>query len=154
MLAYLSGSIEFADDGGRAWRRELVPFLTETLGHQVYDPASDERKNLTAEEAANFRRWKTEDPERFRQVVRKIIDWDLDWVERKADYLICCWDAAAARGAGTQSELTAAYRRGIPVFLVTEMPPSEVSGWVLACADEVFTGFDGLRARLVERYRN
>ena len=73
MLAYLSGSIEFADDGGKAWRRELTPFLRQTLGHQVYDPAEDERKNLTGEEVAYFRGWKTTDPERFRQTVRKII---------------------------------------------------------------------------------
>ena len=154
MLVYLSGSIEFADDGGRGWRRDITAFLTDMLGHQVYDPALDEKKNLTDEEAANFRQWKVEAPERFREVVRKIIDWDLDWVENKADYIICYWDAAAARGAGTQSELTAAYRRGIPVFLVTEMPLTEVSGWVLACADAVLPDFDTLRARLAERFRN
>jgi len=62
MLAYLSGSIEFADDGGKAWRRELTPFLRQTLGHHVYDPAEDERKNLTEEEVAHFRAWETADP--------------------------------------------------------------------------------------------
>lgn len=154
MLVYLSGSIEFAEGGGRAWRAELTPFLTGTLGHQVYDPAEDEKKNLTDDELANFRRWKIDDPERFRQTVRKIIDWDLDWVEQKADYIICYWDEAASRGAGTQAELTAAYRRGIPVFLVTEIPPSEVSGWVLACATDVFPTFDALRKRLIGRFRN
>ena len=150
MVVYLSGSIEFSDDGGRGWRRELTPFLTGTLGHEVYDPAEDEKKNLTDEEAANFRRWKTEDPERFRQVVRKIIDWDLDWVEQKADYVICYWDAAAVRGAGTQAELTAAYRRGIPVYLVTGLAREEISGWILACATEVFPSFDDLKSVLMQ----
>jgi hypothetical protein len=37
--------------------------------------------------------------------VRKIIAWDLDRIESRADYLICYWDAAAARGGGTQGEL-------------------------------------------------
>ncbi|MGH9726352.1 MAG: hypothetical protein ACRD41_14915, partial [Candidatus Acidiferrales bacterium] len=73
MLAYLSGPIEFAGDGGKLWRRKLAPFLRDHLGHRVYDPAEDEKKNLTEEESANFRAWKASDTERFRRVVRKII---------------------------------------------------------------------------------
>ena len=45
MLAYLCGPIEFAQDGGKLWRRKLAPFLGEQLGHRVYDPAEDEKKN-------------------------------------------------------------------------------------------------------------
>ena len=55
MLAYLCGPIEFAPDGGKLWRRKLTPFLHNELGHRVYDPAEDEKKNLTDEEAAHFR---------------------------------------------------------------------------------------------------
>ena len=56
MLAYLSGPIEYAEDGGRLWRRKLAPYLREQLGHRVYDPAEDEKKNLSEEEAAQFPR--------------------------------------------------------------------------------------------------
>ena len=90
MLAYLCGPIEFAPDGGKMWRRKLTPFLHNDLGHRVYDPAEDEKKNLTDEEARHFREWKETDVERFRRVVRKIIQYDLDIVENKADYVICC----------------------------------------------------------------
>ena len=38
MLAYLSGSIEYSPDHGKAWRAVLTPFLG-SLGHDVYDPA-------------------------------------------------------------------------------------------------------------------
>lgn len=144
MLFYLSGSIEFADDGGRGWRVELTPFLL-SLGHQVYDPAADRRKNLTEEEETNFRAWKTAAPEKFAAVVRKIIHWDLDIVEQRADAVVCYWDAGAGRGAGTQAEVTAAFRAGKPVYLVTPLPPSEISGWILACATRVFSGFNQLR---------
>jgi hypothetical protein len=105
MLAYLCGPIEFASDGGKMWRRKLTPFLREDLGHRVYDPAEDEKKNLTDEEAAKFREWKKTDVERFRRVVRKIIQFDLDLIENKADYLICHLDVSRrferrhARGA-------------------------------------------------------
>ena len=54
MLAYLCGPIEFAADGGKLWRRKLTPFLHNDLGHRVYDPAEDEKKNLTDEEAGHF----------------------------------------------------------------------------------------------------
>jgi hypothetical protein len=152
MLAYLSGSIEFAEDKGKGWRRELCPFLEQTLGHRVYDPAEDEKKNLTDEEVAHFRSWKTADPERFRRTVRKIIDWDLDTIEKQADYLICYWDERSARGAGTQAELTAAYRKGIPVYLVTQMKTEGISGWVLGCAERVFNSFEALKAFLRKEY--
>jgi nucleoside 2-deoxyribosyltransferase len=154
MLAYLCGPIEFAADGGKLWRRKLTPFLHNELGHRVYDPAEDEKKNLTDEEAGNFRDWKRTDIERFRRVLRKIIQFDLDIVENKADYVICCLNgqAAVVLSGGTSSELTFAHRRGIPVYLVTDIAVQDISGWVLACADRVFANVDELKKFLLERY--
>lgn len=152
MLAYLSGSIEFATAEGKRWRRQLKPFLEETLRHRVYDPAADEKKNLTDEEVAHFRAWKATDLDRFRQAVRKIIHFDLDLIQNQADYVICYWDRGSARGGGTQAELTAAYRKGIPVYLVTELPVSQISGWILGCADRIFANFDELKTFLLETY--
>ncbi len=152
MLAYLCGPIEFAADGGKMWRRKLTPFLRHDLGHRVYDPAEDEKKNLTDEEIAHFREWKKTDVERFRRVVRKIIQFDLDMIENKADYLICHWDSAEAQSGGTPAELTVAHRSGIPVYLVTPLPADQISGWMLACADQVFRNVDELKKFLFERY--
>lgn len=151
MLAYLSGAIEYSPDRGLGWRLQLAPFL-RSLGHEVYDPAQDEKKNLSEEEAREFRGWKTADPARFRAAVRKIIAWDLDWIENKCDYVVCFWDEAAGRGAGTQGELTLAHRRGIPVYLVLGMPLAQVSGWILACATEIFPGMEELERFLTARY--
>ena len=154
MLVYLCGPIEFASDGGKLWRRKLTPFLRDELGHRVYDPAEDEKKNLTEEEMAHFREWKSADLDRFRRVVRKIIQYDLDLIENKADYLICYWEsgAAASGSGGTPAELTVAFRKGIPVYLVSEAPPEQVSGWMLACADHVFRSVEELKKFLTERY--
>jgi nucleoside 2-deoxyribosyltransferase len=155
MLAYLCGPIEFTSDGGKMWRRKLTPFLVNELGHRVYDPAEDERKSLTDEEVANFRGWKTTDVERFRRVVRKIIQFDLDLIENQADYVICHLGEGPQPGVssgGTPAELTFAYRKGIPVYLVMSAPPEQVSGWMLACADRVFGSVDELKAFLTERY--
>ena len=152
MLAYLCGPIEFADDGGKLWRRKLAPFLRDHLGHRVYDPAEDERKNLTGDEAANFRTWKTQDLERFRRVVRKIIAFDLDLIENKADYVVCYWDATAAQSGGTAAELTSAHRKGIPVYLVTPLPVEQISGWMLGCSDQVFSSIESLKEFLAARF--
>jgi hypothetical protein len=147
MLAYLSGSIEYSPDYGKSWRAQLTPFLRE-LGHDIYDPALDEKKNLDDREVREFRYWKVTDRPRFQKTIRKIIAWDLDWIEHKSDYVVCFWDEAAARGAGTQGELTMAHRLGIPVYLVVGMPMEKVSGWILGCASEVFENFEELRAFL------
>ncbi len=143
---YLSGAIEHSADGGKGWREDIGRFLTEQLGHRVYDPAADEKKNLTDEERENFRRWKLEAPERFRNVIRKIIAWDLERIAKETDYLVAFWDEASARGGGTAAEVTLAYRMGKPVYLVLGMPRKEASGWVLAASEEVFEDFEGLKA--------
>jgi non-canonical (house-cleaning) NTP pyrophosphatase len=152
MLAYLCGPIEFADGGGREWRREMVQFLRSRLGHAAYDPAEDETKNLTPEEVSNFRGWKLTDAGRHRAAIRKIIDFDLDIISDAADYLICYWNRAATLSAGSAAEMTAAFRKGIPVYLVSPLPPQQLSGWMLGCADEVFTTWEGLKAFLMTCY--
>jgi nucleoside 2-deoxyribosyltransferase len=151
LQAYLSGAIEHSADGGRGWRAEMASFLSR-IGHGAYDPAADEKKCLSDEEVAGFRRWKIEDPPRFRATVRKIIGWDLDRVEKECDYVIAHWDAASAQGGGTAAEITLAHRLGKPVYVVLGMPVESASGWILAAADEVFEDFEQLRAFLRARY--
>lgn len=152
MKVYLSGAIEHASDGGRGWREAISELLRDEFHHEVYDPAADEKKSLTDEELANFRRWKLQDPARFREVVRKIIAWDLDQVEREADYLVALWDRAAAQGGGTAAEVTIAHRLGKPVYLLLGMPAAEASGWVLSAATEAFETVEALTSRLKELY--
>jgi nucleoside 2-deoxyribosyltransferase len=144
MMFYLAGSIEYSPDMGKGWRAEITPML-QSLGHEVYDPAEDERKNLSETEAREFRSWKKNDLRRFQNTIRKIIAYDLDRIERQCDAIVCYWDVHAGKGAGTQGELTFAHRRGIPVYLVCGMPVEEISGWILGCSTEVFTGFDRFR---------
>jgi hypothetical protein len=152
MLAYLCGPVDLDEDGGRLWRRKLAPFLRDHLGHRVYDPAEDNRKNLTEEETGNIQLWKTSDLERFRRVVRRIVTFDLDLIERQVDYLICYWDASNAEGGANLAELAAAHRKGIPVYLVSPLPIQQISGWMLACSDQIFSSIEGLKEFLVARF--
>lgn len=151
MRAYLAGAIEYAPDHGRAWRASLTPFL-KSLGHSVYDPVQDEKKDLTDEEITNFRAWKTADLPRFQQTIRKIIAYDLDWIEQRTDYIICYWDEHVLKGAGTQGELTFAHRLGIPVYLVAGMPTERISGWILGCSTEIFSSFEQLQSYCAAHY--
>ena len=144
MLFYLAGSIEYSPDLGKGWRAQLTPAL-KALGHEVYDPAEDELKNLTETEVREFRSWKKSDLPRFRRTVQKIIAYDLDLIEHRCNAIVCYWDQYAGRGAGTQGELTFAHRLGIPVYLICGMPVEQISGWLLGCATEVFTSFDELQ---------
>ncbi len=150
MLIYLCGAIEYSPDHGKVWRAEVTRFLHE-LGHEVYDPALDEKKDLTEQEAREFRGWKQTDLPRFQQTIRKIIQYDLDWVEERCDALVAYWDEHAGKGAGTQGELTVAYRRGVPVYLVTKLPVEQMSGWVLGCASHVFPSFEDLHEFLAQK---
>ncbi len=151
MLGYLAGSIEFSHDQGKSWRKTVRAFIEGVLRDEVYDPAYDEKKNLSDEESANFRLWKTSDFERYRKAVRKIIDFDLDLIESRVDYIVCFWSKQSAMGGGTPAELTLAYRKRIPVYLVTEVPYEDISGWVLSCAEHVFRDFESLKSFLTSR---
>lgn len=152
MLAFLCGAMEFASDGGSAWRERLAAWLRENLNHRIYNPAEEAERVLSQEELEKLGSWKTSDLERFRRAMRRVINHDLDVMNNQASYVICLWDEAATRGGGTQAELTAAYRKALPIYLVTEMPPEEISGWVLGCSDHLFRSFDELKDFLAATY--
>ena len=154
MLAFLCGGMENAADGGRAWRERIRAWIQNSFNHRVYDPTLEAERILSEEELRSVATWKTADVERYRKVMRFIINHDLDVMARQADYVVCYWDQAAARGGGTQAELTAAYRKGIPVYLVSEIPTENISGWVVGCADRIFSSFDELKACLANVYGN
>lgn len=152
MLGYLCGPLDSTEDAGKLWRRKLTPFLRDQLGHRVYDPAEGPPKALSDEENANLLEWKRTDLDRFRRALRKIIAFNLDLLEHKADYLICYWSAGEAQGGGAPAEMTVAYRKGIPVYLVTPLAVSEINIWVLGCSDQVFGSIEQLKDFMTSRF--
>ncbi|MBP7866029.1 MAG: hypothetical protein KA419_08755 [Acidobacteria bacterium] len=144
---YLAGAIEHAPDGGLGWRARVEAFLEGLPGCEAYNPATDETKPLTDEEREHFRDWRTTDFARFQRTMRKIIHWDLEHLA-SADGVICFWDPACRSGGGTPGELTLARHRGIPVYMVTSLPLTEISCWVLGCCDRVFNSFGELETFL------
>lgn len=146
-LCYLAGAIEHAPDGGVAWRRDLIPFLRDELGWDVYDPTTDEAEWLNEEEKAHFREWKVSNLPRFRQAVHKIIEKDLGTL-RRSDVVICLWDDHVKNGGGTHGEMTVAHTLGMPIHLVLGMPQEKISSWILGCSTEVHEDFEALKAHL------
>ena len=151
MFAYFCSSIDSASSGAKLWRQKLAPFLRERVGHRVYDPAEEEARILTLEEAANFAHWKTTDLDRFRRMMRRVVAANTEIIEHKADYLICYWDADGGQG-GVPAEVTLAYRKGIPVYLIAAVPIEQVSSWVLGCSDQVFSSVESLKEYLAARF--
>jgi hypothetical protein len=45
-----------------------------------------------------------------------------------------------------------AYRKGIPVYLVSTLPAAEISGWMLGCSDHLFSSVEDLKEFLVARF--
>jgi hypothetical protein len=152
MLAFLCGGMEFSPDGGREWRERSRLWIEENLHHRVFDPTMEARRIMSAEEFENFQGWKNNDIDRYRRLMRFIIRHDLEVIATQADYVVCYWDAAAAHGGGSHSELTMAHHKGLPVYLVTEMPLEDISGWVLGCADRLFPDFEQLESFLATTY--
>ncbi|MCK9243826.1 MAG: hypothetical protein M0R44_07935 [Candidatus Marinimicrobia bacterium] len=154
MKAYLAGAIEHAPDRGEAWRTEMAEFIKREFGHTCYNPLVEEANYLTPEELGSFRQYKTTEPERFRRIVRKLIRGDLHSLATEIDYVICNWDKYAVMGGGTYGEVTYAFSRNIPIYMVTEYALSEISGWILGCTSEIFHSFADLQKFLREKFGN
>ena len=149
MKIYLAGAIEAAPDDGATWRKEITEFLDAKLGWDVFDPSQHEQDFLTETEKANFRQWKSTDINKFRPVIKKIIDRDLHQLLQECDAVICLWDDYVIQGGGTHGELTLAYEHNMPVYLVLGMPVEKVSSWIIGCTTQVFEKFDDLQDYLV-----
>jgi len=147
---YLAGAIEAAPDGGSGWRKEITEFLKTELGWNVFDPSQHEQDFLSSEERSHFRQWKSTDTQRFRPVMKKIIDRDLQELLNHCQAIICLWDEHVIQGGGTHGELTLAYEHDLPVYLVLGMPLEKVSSWIIGCTTEIFQDFDELKQYLVE----
>lgn len=152
MYVYLAGAMEHAPDLGAAWRNEISQFLTSELGHGVFNPCVEQTHVLTPEERRLFRTWKDTDLNRFRATVRKIIHKDLDTLLNQVDYIICLWDEFVANGGGTQGEITMAYFHSVPIYMVSAIPVTEISSWILGCTTELFTNFEDLREFLRKEF--
>ena len=154
MIAYLSGGMEHADNDGADWRKEITQWLNESLEHNVIDPVIESKKLITDHNAKDFRNWKESDPDRFIEFIRLAIKKDLDGVLKKADYIICLCDKSILIGGGTHGEVTLAYYKRKPIYLVNHLPITDLSSWIMSCATDIINDFESLKKLLYHKYHN
>jgi hypothetical protein len=146
---YLSGGMEYAANEGRDWRSTIQEWLERRLCCTVFNPnLESENFFRTHAPGVDFRALKLKDPLKFKELVARVVDIDCREIAERSDYVVCLWDEAAMRGAGTKGELTLARFFGKPVYMVTHIPLTEIPGWVLGCTTELFPDFTGLQSFL------
>jgi hypothetical protein len=144
--------MEYAVNEGSDWRNPLHVWLEQHLNLEVFNPNVESEKYLTANyPSVNIRSLKSTDIPRFQQIVANLVDVDCHEIAHRSDFVICYWDEAAMRGAGTKGELTMAKFFRKPVYMVTSVPLEEIPGWVLGCTTRVFRSFDELKDFLPQR---
>ena len=151
MIAYLSGAMENAKNEGQDWRRRMMNWLSKNLKHSAINPVEQTAQLVQKYNANNYRSWKTSEPAKFIEFVRKAIDNDLDSVINRSDYIICLWNDEVLSGGGTHGEVTMAYYFKKPVYLVNQLN-TEISGWIMSCSTEIFPDLHTLQGRLLKLY--
>lgn len=147
--------MEYAQNEGADWREEIQIWLRDELHHSVFNPTKESAKYLSKKiPRENFRALKFKDVRRFSKLVAGIVDRDSNEIAERSDYVICYWDRSAHRGAGTKGELTVARLFRKPVYMVTEMKPDNIPGWVLGCTTRMFPSFHELKAFLLKTYKS
>ncbi|MHA2013303.1 MAG: hypothetical protein ACTSWG_13115 [Candidatus Helarchaeota archaeon] len=152
--AYLIGSMEepAKNDGGVGWRQQLTPEL-HARGISVFDPTREEVAKVgcpTDEFLEKLIGWqKSGNWKAFVENMRKIwrghsyvhiddvtkstqsihIFGDIDYVEH-SKFLVWNLDEGDKPG-GTIIELAIAWYRGIPVYLITDIPKTKINKSIL-----------------------
>jgi len=169
LTAYLASGMENSKNLGAGWRAQITPFL-EGLGLEVLNPCEFEPFQLKGlkpnrlpdvytslnGEKIKPKHWhelknasENHLYDRFLKYMRRIIKYDIGIVERETDYVICFWDETTGKGAGTHSELTAAFMHNVPVYCVATC---SMPAWAKACCTEIFLDFEALKTFMRDEF--
>jgi nucleoside 2-deoxyribosyltransferase len=144
MKVYLSGPIEYSQDGGESWRKKAETFLVEK-GFSVFNPVSASLPVL------NNRGYET--VEQY-NLAKSHIDTDLQvykkWLSPTIDFIsldlreLAGSDIVLANidpiySAGTAGEVTLARHWHKPIVAFTNENLSKVSGWMIGCSSVTFS---------------
>jgi len=151
---YLIGAMEAPskNDSGEGWRKTITPQLN-MLGVYCFDPTKEETQKVgmpTKELIMKLNQWQeneewniyteymnkiwrgvseyTEDEKTHEPKIYHIMG-DVDYVEQ-SDFLTMAYDDGDVLG-GTIAELTIAWYRGLPVYLITQCPLKKMNKSIL-----------------------
>jgi len=152
MIAYLSGAMEYAEDEGEGWRKNITGWLALNLKHSVINPVEESRLIISNAGSHDYRNWKKTDLPRYKDFMNKFVLRDIDAVTKEANYIICLWNEKVFKGAGTHGEVTLAFEHSIPVYVVNQVPLTDLSGWIIACSTEIFKNIEELQLFLLNKF--
>lgn len=154
MKTYLSGGIEYANNFGKEWRRDLSEWIIKNLNHSIFDPTKESIK-FFHEKFPGFERSKLKSlPEtEIRDIIGELVKFEIAVVIEQIDYVICYWDDSCSKGAGTQGELTVAKFYNKPVFIVTDKSIQEMPAWIIGCSTMIFFNFENLKSHLIKIFK-
>ena len=146
--------MEHANNYGAAWRKDITQWLNESLEHSAIDPVIESKKLIAENNAKDFRNWKETDPDKFIEFICLAIKKDLDGVVDRSNYIICLWDKSVFKDGGTHGEVTLAHYSRKQIYLVNQLPITDLSVWILSWATEIVNDFEFLKIILYIKYPN
>jgi len=170
LAIYLCAGMEAEEKLGAGWRSNITPFLKD-LNFEVWNPCEfepEQLKGLKPNRLPDFytdrktgkkvvpTHWHelkmAKEPQffkRFATYMNRIRSYDINLINRDMDILLVYWNERTGRGAGSHAEIEAAYKKGIPIYIVEE---STMPAWLVVCATELFDDFDEMKGFLIEEY--
>jgi nucleoside 2-deoxyribosyltransferase len=167
---YLAGGMEASKELGAGWRKDITPFLEE-IGFEVLNPNLFEPQQLRhchihdipdyittgLGQKLKVTKWhdllqiETESEEGKRlykrglKYIRQIIEYDCKMVQDQTDVMLVFWDDKLMKGCGTQAEITLAYLKGIPVYVVATC---RMPAWARGCSTKIELTWDAIKEQL------
>lgn len=150
---YLSGGMEYKKNLGKKWR----DWFTEKLEEQRHDAINpvkleslQDKEDEEDDEAGFPLQTKLSALKeagklnKVRKIVRDSLFRKDMFAIQLADAIVVLYDESAQKGAGTLSESWEAFREGVPVYLVTDFPMSDVPTWLIGETTQIFADFEEL----------
>jgi hypothetical protein len=142
---YLSGGMQFADNLGAGWRKDVgdklklmgfYPLDIAALDQAYTDAYGHLYRDLTTPDTLTLRK---------SNIRKHFIDTDIALIRNDSDALIVLYDESVRLGAGTTCEVHEAFMLGTPVFLLNSYRDvAQVPGWMAAETTKIFNEWDEL----------
>jgi nucleoside 2-deoxyribosyltransferase len=150
---YLAGPIDYADDDGKGWRRDMHRFLG-FMGVTVLDPTHKQILTASSEAAINEdkelveRLRANEDWEGLAKFMKEIRCLDLRMVDI-SDFIIAYIDPDVQM-CGTWEEIFTSNRQKKPILLVVKGGKHRLSGWMFGTlpVEYLFDSFEDAKSYL------
>ncbi len=127
--AYLAGPIACDNEANKILWSSIGCTLLRSKGYETHYPY--DAQELNSEELREMRKT---DFAAFKNKMARVVNRDLDFLSQ-SKIMVCLISEAVLKGTGTMSEITYAYRKGIPIYALIQLPNGidDVPAWLCGC---------------------